>query len=286
MSSLIRHPNQLPIRRRRTLVVWLFSLVLLAAGSNRITAGAPTLVSPAPTVGMEGRVEVLLPGTPLTAKPVSERSNVIVRVAGTRPHGTLTGYDLRYVGLEPGSYDLRDYLVRLDASSVTNLPAIPVKVEPLLPEKHSGQLVALETKPLPRLGGYERLIRGLIIAWALLLLPFWLCRRRRKTGPAVAASARTVSLAEHLRPLVERAAQGQLSSGEQAELERLLLIHWRKRLGLDKEAPEEAARQLRAHPEAGSLLRELENWLHRPPGSVVVDVNAILAPYRNLPTEG
>ena len=43
---------------------------------------------------------------------------------------------------------------------------------------------------------------------------------------------------------------------------------------------------LRQHPEAGVLLGALEDWLHRPPGSgVKVQVESVLAPYRDIPAE-
>jgi hypothetical protein len=91
------------------------------------------------------------------------------------------------------------------------------------------------------------------------------------------------TLAERLQPLVARAAEGKLSRDELAHLERLLLSHWRERLALGDAPMIEAVQRLREHPEGGVLLRQLEDWLHRPPGSVKVDVEALLAPYRALP---
>ena len=54
----------------------------------------------------------------------------------------------------------------------------------------------------------------------------------------------------------------------------------RLRLGLDGLEPVAALVRLRAHPEAGALLRGTDAWLHQPPGRVAVDVAALLAPYR------
>ena len=65
----------------------------------------------------------------------------------------------------------------------------------------------------------------------------------------------------------------------------MLLGHWRERLGLDSQDLAEATARLRAHPEAGALLRALEDWLHRPPGSVKVDIDAVLAPYGRPQTQ-
>ena len=233
-----------------------------------------------PTVGMEGRAEVTLPGTLLEAKPVDPKSLIVLRIADTRPHGALIYYDLRYVGLEPGKYDLRNYLARKDGSTTNDLPAIPVEIAGLLPAKHDGELLAQPEKPLPFLGGYKTLIVLVVALWALVLIPLWLIGRRRKSAPAVAAPMAAPTLADRLRPLVEQAAAGQLSRDGQAQLERLLLTHWRQRLNLEAEDMAEAIRRLRGDAEGGALLRELENWLHRPPGSVKVDVNKLLEPYR------
>jgi len=240
-----------------------------------------------PTVGMEGRLEVQLPGTPLEARPVNEKSNLVVRVAFTRPHGTLFHYDLRYIGLVPGRYDLREHLIRKDGSATTDLPTMPVEVAPLLPPKHDMMLVAHSRQPLLFPGGYRRFITALFILWAVALVVILIAgRRRRKARQQTQVDVAAPTLAERLRPLVEQAAAGTLSSDGQAQLERMLLNYWRARLGLEEVGMAEAILKLRADAEAGALLRELENWLHRPPGSVKVDVEKVLEPYRQLQAGG
>ena len=42
----------------------------------------------------------------------------------------------------------------------------------------------------------------------------------------------------------------------------------------------ELHQQLKAHDEAGPLLRGLEDWLHRPPDTATVDIPTLLEPYR------
>ena len=234
----------------------------------------------APTVGMEGHVQIMMPGTLLEARPVEPKARLLLRVAEARPHGTLFDYDLRYIGFVPGKYDLRDYLVRKDGSSTNDLPKIPVEVAGVLSNPHRGELVAQEVRALPFLGGYKKTLIAVTVAWASLFIFMWWKGRKPKTAEPVKIAAGPPTLAERLRPLVARAAEGTLSKDELAHLERLLLSHWRERLGLREESMAEAVQQLRRHPEAGALLRELENWLHRRPGSVKVDVNTLLAPYR------
>ena len=90
-----------------------------------------------------------------------------------------------------------------------------------------------------------------------------------------------VTLADRLRPLVDKALAGTLNQGQHAELERLLIGYWRKRLKLEQCAPAEFMPLLRNHEEAGPLLRRLEDWLHRPAGTAEpVDLSALLEPYQ------
>jgi hypothetical protein len=273
MNSARRNPRQLKVVFHTALLacLWLSGPPLIAAALTNVAA---------PTVGIEGRIDLLLPGTALDAKPVDPKSRLILRVAGTRAHGNLIDYDLRYVGLVPGHYDLREYLVRKDGTALTDLPEIPVEISALLPEKHQGELVQQAVGRLPFLGGYKMTLLVVGVLWAVVFVLLWTVgKKRRPTAPAP-VRVEPPTLAERLQPLVQRAAQGKLSRDELAQLERLLLSHWRERLGLQETGMVEALQQLRTHPEGGALLRQLEDWLHRPPGSVEVDVEKLLAPYR------
>jgi hypothetical protein len=88
-----------------------------------------------------------------------------------------------------------------------------------------------------------------------------------------------------LRPLVERAARGELDQRATAQLETALVALWRKRLQLETQDPTTCILQLKAHAEAGPLLRGLEQWLHAPAGRTQIDVSALLAPYAQLSAE-
>jgi hypothetical protein len=234
---------------------------------------------------MEGRITPTLPGTRLEAKSVDEKSPIALRIASTTetPAGIL--YDLRYQGFVPGKHDLKNYLVRADGSTMTNVRPIPVEVIPVLPPDHKGQLVAEPIKPLPFLGGYAILMAIAAGVWVLLLIPILMIGKRKKIQ-TTAAATRPLTLADRLRPLVEEAAAGKLPADRQAELERLLLWHWRTKLNLANTDAAQAIISLRQHNQAGALLRALESWLHHPPGSAHnIDVAAVLAPYRDIPAE-
>jgi hypothetical protein len=84
---------------------------------------------------------------------------------------------------------------------------------------------------------------------------------------------------------VESARAGTLSTAERSRLELGLVALWRRRLELESARPEDVLARLRAHPEAGPLLGSLEAWLHRPDAGHAVDVETLLAPYRDLAPE-
>jgi hypothetical protein len=236
------------------------------------------------TVGMPARIEqIVLPGPELEVKPLDDRRQpVVLRIAQVYPHGTAFRYDLVYYGLQPGDYDLRDYLRHKDRSAVGNLPPLRVKIQSVL---GPGQILPADLKmsPSPALGGYRIVLMALGVAWVLGIAVILLVRRRKQAELKI--SARPLTLADQLRPLVERAAAGELTLSERAWLERILLAYWRKRLQVENARPAEAFAVMRAHAEAGPLLEQLESWLHRADAGESVDVAALLRPYRDAPPE-
>lgn len=260
------------IRRMLSVLAYAVFASALAAADERVS-----------TVGRPTRIEQhVLPGSELEVKPLTERTPIVLRIVRVFPHGTAFRYDLEYYGVEAGTFDLRDYLQRKDRSSTADLPPLPVTIQSILPP---GQIKPNPLAPRlsPHLGGYRLalLVGGVLWVMVLLLLLFVGRRRRR----ARALSARPLTLADRLRPLVEGAVAGQLSPARLAELERTLIVYWERRLHVRDRKPTAALAELRQHPEAGPLLRQLETWLHQPGGSAAVDVAALLAPYQRTLAE-
>lgn len=234
------------------------------------------------TVGMAGRIEqIVLPGSELEAKPDEDGdSPIVLRLAATYPHGTAFRYDIVYYGLEPGEFNLADYLRRKDGTSTDDLPPLKVTVSAVLPP---GQIEpnAPKLQEPPSLGGYRTVLFLAGAIWIVGLLAILLFRRRRAADAATAAQP--LSLADRLRPIVEDAIAGNLTGTQQAELERMLLAFWRERLNLGDMKAADAIVALRENDEAGRLLQQLEIWLHRPGISAETDVAELLRPYRDLP---
>lgn len=262
----------------------LAALAALCLAAPAASEESPPL--PGRSVGMPDRIEVVLPGPELEAIPREDREDpIVLRVVRVDPHGSMKRYELEFLGLEPGDYDLRDHLRRKDGSSTADLDPIPVSIHSVLPP---GQIEpnALEAGRTPRPWGYRATVVVASILWlAGLAYLLFGGRRRRASSTAVIEPPKT--LAERLRPLVQGAISGDLGPEGRAELERLLIGYWRRRVGLEGIDPAGAVAILREHDEAGPVFRRLEDWLHRPAGSALEepDLAELLEPYRDLPAD-
>lgn len=239
--------------------------------------------TPEVTVGMTGRLANLtLPGSELEAKPYDDRKiPILLRIRSVKRVGTEYVYDLQYQGYDPGSFDLKQYLRRKDGSSMDGVPDIPVKIIPLRP---AGQVEphALQNDSSFWMGGYRWWLLAGGLAWLyglFLIIYYGFWPKRKLQAESVAAPA---TLADRLKPLVERAMTGNAKPEELASLERCLHTWWRRKLNLVHEPVSTSVSTLKSNPEAGPLLQQLETWLHRPGVVGQVDVSALLSPYRHL----
>lgn len=232
-------------------------------------------------VGMRARIgQIVLPGTELKAAPSTFASPLVVHVVAVWPHGSLRRYDLEWVGYEPGRYDLAKFLVRQDGSSTDDLPPIPVEVTGSLPARGLVEPAELPPQAPDRLDGYRALQFVAGVVWVVGLLAILLVGRQFRRRRELVADAPT--LADRLRPLVQKVIDGNADTAAKAELERLLVAFWRQRLGLRDAPAATAIAAIKDHPEAGALLRRIEAWLHMPESPATLDLNAELAPYREV----
>lgn len=91
------------------------------------------------------------------------------------------------------------------------------------------------------------------------------------------------TLHEKLHKLVSAASRGELNEDEQANLERLIIGHWKQEIPeLEKMTPAKALIQLRDHPKASPLILKLEKWLHSPNKDIGQDeIEPLLTPFSN-----
>ncbi len=259
--------------------------VVLAAALPALANDAPGKVS----VGMAGRLEqVVLPGPELEVKPITEETPVIVRIVATYPHGSDFRYDLEYYALKPGVFNLSDYLQRKDQSAGGELPQVAVTIESVLAADRV-EPNALTPTGWSAVGGYQTLMILAGVVWLACLMGILMIKRKRDAAIDGDSAMTQRSLADRLNERVDEALRGELSREEMAELELMLVSFWRKKLGWEDKAAAHVMSDLRNHPDAGPLLRQLEEWLHRPADAAAdagsVDVAQMLQPYRNLPAD-
>lgn len=236
-------------------------------------------------IGIEGDLEITLGRGDYLPKPLDDRTPLILRVEAVKPvaNGKFQ-FNFHYIGFEPGTYQLADYLIHPDGSPATEVGDVPVTVRSILPASHDGALTRYVPQPFPWFGGYRMVLGALAALWVLGLFAFIWFGRRKKAVEVEAVVVPAPTYAERMRPFVEAAAAGNLTASGQAELERLMSGYWREKLAMPEPRMADALAALKRHPEAGSLLRALERWLHHPGGASPGEVNGLLEPYRHLPT--
>lgn len=269
-------------RRFDRRLTWHLTPVLTAFLLSLPSASAEEEDPPTQRVGLPITLtDLYIPGGEARPKPRPNREPpLVLRLLDTRPAADGLRYDLEIYGLEPGTYNVAEYIEAVDPATPPELPEIPLVITTELPPGLP-RPAELTSSPPSRIGGYRLVIWILGIVWVLGLLAFLFWKRRPASAPAEPVPPPT--LEERLRALLMQASQGELDTGQQASLERLILGHWKQRLPeLDRLPPVEALTKLRHHEEAGPLLLQLERWLHARNSQISSDqIDELLAPYRD-----
>lgn len=228
---------------------------------------------------MQRLTDVVVSGSKLIPRPLdNRRMPIVLRMVQVRPHGEAFRYDLEFVGLEPGDFDLRDYLVRADGSLEPHLPSLKVKILSALPEGH---IPPHELKnSLPWLGSYRVWVWVAGIFWLAVFLG--LIFYRRPASQTNVSHTKPLTFAEMLKPRLQSALQGSINAHQLAELERYLVEFWRRKLGWFDRDPVSVVVDLRKHPQAGPLMTQLEQWIHARQRNTDVDLDQLLKPYQEF----
>ena len=255
------------------------AIVLLVGCLSGWAVGSEPLA--ATTVGMEGTCFLPYDGPAIEAKEVDDSAPLVVRISPVTSDDQAAGYELHYIATRPGTYDLRDWLVRIDGRPLADIAPLRVKVVSVLPADDDGTLASSRGPALPWFWPYRWLLVAGVAIW-LGPIVWGAVRmfRRRPLQPAASQSV-PLALADQLRPLIAAALAGRLDSEDLARLELLLHRHWRRRLALEGCSADECLQKMRKHPDAGRLLSQLEEWLYKPPARQPADVAAILLPYQD-----
>ena len=251
-------------------LLWLFSNLLLSAAPPTQRVGLPLLLEDYPISGP------LLEPIPRTNREVP----LILRLIQNEPTEDGHLYTIEVQGLDPGDYNLAEFLRPVTQTTAKELPSIPIRIETALPPGLP-KPTALTPTPAPRVGGYRALIWLFALAWLAGLA--WLIFSGHKKKNAQSSTAEETSLAARLTPLLQSASQGKLDSEKQAQLERLMVAHWRDKLPETSTlSPAKTLAFLKEHKEASPLFLALEKWLHAPKGELSPqELEALLEPYQS-----
>ncbi|GAB5402404.1 MAG: hypothetical protein Aurels2KO_06350 [Aureliella sp.] len=268
--------------------------VFVLAASVPTHAWSQESDSPTKTVkrGLSGELEFSHPSSTLRA--ISDQSvdaPMLVRLerSGQDEEGSL--YTLRFFGAVAGDYDLRDFVVESDGSPLTGesaLQPLSVGIVSQLPPDHGTSLYEIDDPTLQAPSGYRAALILFGVLWAAVPITWGIIRWRSREPIQEETPERIPTLSDHLRPLVQRASQGQMTVKEQSRLELLIYTFWQRRLDLP-ESLIDALPIMRQHDEAGGLLLSLESWIHTDAAtrSAISSeaLEALLAPYCETPAE-
>ena len=208
--------------------------------------------------------DLYVPGSKIEVIPrTNNESSLVIRILEIKPAANGFRYDFEIYALDPGTHRIAEFLrYATDRSPIKDLDATFE-----VTTTHSLDTLPKPSEPEPvepeKLGGYKNLIIVLGIFWLLIFLAIIFYRKKHGTDLVVEKPLPT--LHEKLQVLVSVASQGEINDQQQANLERLILGHWKEQIPeIDSLTPARALVELRSHPEASPLILKLEEWLHAP----------------------
>lgn len=240
---------------------WTVSVLLRTPEPDTGTGGADV------PLGVEQAVVIRYGGPRLKAQPYRRGASINLRIADEAQRGRTRVYDIRYVISLPGEFDLTKYLTSTDGQPLDDLPPFRVRGLTSLTKDIETRIQEIENVDV-RIGHwyYESLVAAGLL-WAAWLAGLIFVGRSKR--PALQPAApRPPSLAEQIESLLTALAAGELTTGEKARLEALLLKRWREELGLDSQRMSVACRGMETNPDSGDAYGKLQAWLHNPRAGV------------------
>lgn len=218
-------------------------------------------------LGVEQAAIVTFSGSELQVAPYKWGVAVNVRIAGVSKSPERCVYDVRYFVNRPGVFDLKDYLVAADGSSLEGLPSFRFEGDAKRSTNLENRIRETEELRIAVGGHYDQILVVLFLLWIgwLLLLIFY---RRPYAAQESGYESAAPSLADVLRGIRHQLEAGSLDAAGKARMEMLLLHGWRKELALGPVSMKAVMRAIGRDARTGAQLRQLEHWLHHPASPV------------------
>lgn len=292
--------NALRVTRANALPLAMAALVTALCLAWALWPSPRTVFAPElpPSIGTENKASILLPRKDCAVAPYSPNTPLLLRVTSITPaeNGQFR-YQLRFSGLENGTFNLTDYLVTPDGERLRE-PVEAVTVRSLIPATATYAALELDAPPTKKPTPYFGILILFALAWSAcgiflfreaLHSLFRLVFKPRKHVEEETKSeehpiAPPQTLADLLRPLIEKAALKTITAEEKSRLEQIIFLYWGKFLEIDYLDSVEQLRRILEHPTAGELLKTVEQWLYQPESLITKEeITAALQPYMDLP---
>ena len=300
IQDYLRHlrsaPTPLPTKTAGAVgIVFAIGLVMLFSRNPKPLTPPPALPN-ASSVGTESIQSVVLDQSTYKVAEVTDTTPLLVRINAIESTGNGTfSYHLSYTGLETGVFNLTDFLVTPTGKRLKE-PVSTVTIGSVIPPNATYSALSTEPPFQPNAFPYRLTLLVGALAWAGWgAFLFWPAKKHppaqehspselQQPDPAENNVPDSRTLADMLRPLVEKAANKSISSQEKAALERILFQHWGRDLELDHLNSVEQLRRILEHPTAGALLRTIEQWLYQPDSLITEEeINTALESYLGIP---
>lgn len=264
-------------QRKHTLWLWLLAIMVGAVAVYFAVRPADDALRV--PLGVEQAAIVTYSGPLLAVAPYKWGVAVNVRIAEVREFPDRRVYDLRYIVNRAGTFDLKDYLIAADGSSLEGLPSFQFEGDAKLSKDLDTRIQETEALRIDVGGRYYETMAVLALLWIgwLLLLIFW---KRPAPPPAPDPGPPPPTFAEMMAAFLTQLETGTLSAEAKARMEMALLRRWREELALADAPMHRSLGQIASHDRTGEAWKKLQHWLHHPSPSVTAsEISALLKPY-------
>ncbi|RBP45677.1 hypothetical protein DES53_10259 [Roseimicrobium gellanilyticum] len=278
MSTELQDEIPAEEKKRTRFPVWIIFALLAAVVGGMLLFKKEEHSMNVP-LGVEQAAIVTYSGPKLTVTPYKWGVAVNMRIARMTEQDGTRVYDVRYIVNREGTFDLKDYLVAENGSKLDGLPSFKFHGDPKLSKNLDSRIQETEEVRVDVGGHYYATLAGLGVFWILWLLMLIFFRRPKKVAPPPPAPPGP-TFAEMLRAYLQQIEAGTLDAEGKAKMEMLLLRRWREDLALGDVSMYSAFGAISQSDKTGKVLRDLQEWLHRPTTSVRrEDITALLKPF-------
>jgi hypothetical protein len=231
-------------------------------------------------VGLTKKLNVTFPGEKLMAAKVDDKSRAMVRILTAQKSGDGYKYEMEFIGLEPGEYNLIDYL-RTENDEPLTFKKHQIEVGTSLAVGFDGELLDYQKTSRNLIPWYKKINYAVMAIWALLLPVIILYGRKKKKADEIVVEEEK-SINEKIRGLLS--SMGNSSSKELwQKVESLIFQHWCEKKNLQGMPMHEAIIKLKEDDEAGPFILKLEKGIH---SQEFKDEKGITALIQHLTLEG